>query len=65
MLQEFFHKKKRQHRRVVLTVGLFILLFLTLFVAGTFGMEPAGYVVIMILFVIMGMLMELTFDHHS
>lgn len=64
MLRDFLLRRKRNHRRSILFTGLFVLLFLTIFVAGVFGMRPIGVIFIASLFVIGGLLMEAAFDHH-
>jgi len=60
-MREHFHLYKRNHRRAILSAGMFVLYFLTIGIAGWLGMNPNGIWILGGLFVIVTLVMEAGF----
>ena len=64
MLRDHFDHHRRQHRRTIIGIGLFVLFAGCIGIAGVFGMRPAGIGFLAALFLIVGLLMEAAADHN-
>lgn len=63
-MREHFHLYKQKHRRTILAIGMFVLYFLTIGIAGMLGMNPNGIWIIGGFFVIVTLVMEAMFEHY-